>query len=175
MLSLKEYLEKEVYINGKGGIKRKFLDKYMIPSTNAVFLLRKAQVYHRSKNKIKRVLSRIYKTKLERRYGLFISLDIEIGLGLRFPHPNGIIIGGGVEIGSNCTIFQQVTIGSRIPGESKKGLQPKIKNDVMLFAGSKILGDIVALRKVIVMQDFQHKKAGKNILNLAIKRLRRNY
>ncbi|WP_303837282.1 hypothetical protein [Ruminococcus flavefaciens] len=148
MLRLNEYLDAEVY-RSEHGIK-KMIAKHITPSTNAVYLLRKAQVYHKSNSRIKRILSRVYQIKMERRYALYINLDIEIGLGLRLPHPNGIIIGGGCEIGSNVTIFQQVTIGSRVPGGYINGEQPKIKDDVMLFAGSKVLGDIVVASKTWV-------------------------
>jgi serine O-acetyltransferase len=80
---------------------------------------------------------------LIKKYGLFISPKAVIGLGLSLPHPNGIIIGEAVKIGNNCKIFQQVTIGSLRPGDYKKGKQPKLGDNIWLFAGSKIIGDII--------------------------------
>lgn len=50
------------------------------------------------------------------------------------PHgPKGIIVGHDVVVGSNCTIFQQVTIANG-------GV--KILNNVMLEAGSKVLQNL---------------------------------
>lgn len=55
----------------------------------------------------------------------------------RFPHGiYGIIISGQAEIGANCTIFHQVTIGT-----NGKGV-PKIGDNVTIGAGAKILGPI---------------------------------
>jgi len=52
------------------------------------------------------------------------------------PHPNGIVIHPGVEIGPNCLIFQQVTIGG---GE---GGTPTIGGHVDIGAGAKIFGAV---------------------------------
>jgi len=52
-------------------------------------------------------------------------------------HPNGIVIHPDVEIGINCTIFQQVTIGTR----NGRGL-PVIGNYVLIGAGAKVLGSV---------------------------------
>lgn len=60
-----------------------------------------------------------------------------IGGGLLMPHPNGIVIHPDAQIGSNCLIFQQVTIGEgSIPGV------PSIGGHVDIGAGAKILGGI---------------------------------
>ena len=53
------------------------------------------------------------------------------------PHPNGIVIHPNANIGVNCLIFQQVTIGSR----GEKGL-PQIAGHVDIGAGTKILGPV---------------------------------
>lgn len=53
------------------------------------------------------------------------------------PHPNGIVIHPDAEIGVNCLIFQQVTIGSNGRGV------PKIEGHVDIGAGAKVLGPIV--------------------------------
>ncbi len=48
--------------------------------------------------------------------GADIPLNCRIGGGLLIPHPNGIVIHPEAEIGVNCLIFQQVTIGTRGKG-----------------------------------------------------------
>ena len=55
------------------------------------------------------------------------------------PHPYGIIIHGRSIIGSHVTVMQQVTIGSKDPGEN---LAPTIEDDVYIGAGAKVLGGI---------------------------------
>lgn len=68
--------------------------------------------------------------------GADIPINTRIGGGLLLPHPNGVVIHPGVEIGPNCLIFQQVTIGSRDNGV------PRIGGHVDIGAGAKILGAI---------------------------------
>jgi len=53
------------------------------------------------------------------------------------PHPNGIVIHPRVEIGSNCMIFQQVTLGV-----THDGGVPKLGGNVLVGAGAKVLGAV---------------------------------
>jgi serine O-acetyltransferase len=62
----------------------------------------------------------------------------KIGGGLLLPHPNGVVIHPDVQIGPNCLIFQQVTIGTG----SRPGV-PRIGGHVDIGAGAKILGGVV--------------------------------
>lgn len=66
-----------------------------------------------------------------------IPINAKIGGGLLIPHPNGIVIHPNAEIGVNCLIHQQVTIGT-----TRKGGLPLIKGHVDIGAGAKILGRI---------------------------------
>jgi serine O-acetyltransferase len=47
-----------------------------------------------------------------------------------------------VVIGTNCTIFQQVTIGDARDSRQKGQPVPVIGNNVEIGAGAKVLGDI---------------------------------
>jgi serine O-acetyltransferase len=69
--------------------------------------------------------------------GADIPLNCKIGGGLLIPHPNGIVIHPEAEIGVNCLIFQQVTIGTRSGGG-----KPVIEGHVDIGAGAKILGAV---------------------------------
>ncbi len=69
--------------------------------------------------------------------GADIPLNARIGGGLLIPHPNGIVIHPEAEIGPNCLIFQQVTIGAG----TRPGL-PVIEGHVDIGAGAKILGGV---------------------------------
>jgi serine O-acetyltransferase len=69
--------------------------------------------------------------------GADIPLNSRIGGGLIMPHPNGIVIHPEAEIGTNCLIFQQVTLGVG----TRPGL-PRIGGHVDIGAGAKILGGL---------------------------------
>jgi serine O-acetyltransferase len=68
--------------------------------------------------------------------GADIPLNARIAGGLLLPHPNGIVIHPSAEIGPNCLIFQQVTIGAG------KGGVPRIGGHVDIGAGARVLGGI---------------------------------
>lgn len=60
-----------------------------------------------------------------------------------FPHGIfGVFISNNAEIGKNCIIFQQVTIGSDTLIDSKKLGSPIIGDNVYIGAGAKIIGKI---------------------------------
>jgi serine O-acetyltransferase len=77
--------------------------------------------------------------------GADIPINAKIGGGLLIPHPNGIVIHPDAEIGVNCLIHQQVTIGT-----THKGGLPHIKGHVDIGAGAKILGSITVDEHAIV-------------------------
>lgn len=68
--------------------------------------------------------------------GADIPLNSVIGGGLLLPHPNGVVIHPGAQIGVNCLIFQQVTIGATQHGV------PTIGGHVDIGAGAKIIGPV---------------------------------
>lgn len=88
------------------------------------------------------ILAQIFKKRLEKKYGLHISLKSEIKYGIKFPHVNGIVIGDGVVMGINCTIYHQVTLGGQRKGDGKKGNYPVVGDNVTIFSGAKILGNV---------------------------------
>lgn len=71
--------------------------------------------------------------------GADIPANTRIGGGLILPHPNGVVINSNVEIGPNCLIFQQVTIGA---SRSRRGVA-KVGGHVDIGAGAKIIGPVV--------------------------------
>lgn len=68
--------------------------------------------------------------------GADIPLKCRIGGGLMLPHPNGIVIHPDVEIGPNCMILQQVTLGTTLKGF------PRVGGQVDIGAGAKVLGPV---------------------------------
>jgi len=83
-------------------------------------------------------------------FGCYIGNNVSVGLGVKFPHPNGIVIGEYAVIGKNCTIFQQVTFGGKVLGDAKDANYPKIGDNVVIFAGAKLIGNISIGDNVII-------------------------
>lgn len=69
--------------------------------------------------------------------GADIPLMTRIAGGLMMPHPNGIVIHVDVEIGPNCLIMQNVTLGVT----SRQGT-PRIGGHVDISVGATILGPV---------------------------------
>lgn len=110
------------------------------PSKSLIASLRAYQCYRNALSPFGRSLRKL--AVLRHRFwsvvtGADIPVNTHIGGGLLLPHPNGIVIHPDAEIGPNCLIFQQVTIGTR----GGRGA-PKIGGHVDIGAGARILGDI---------------------------------
>ena len=91
----------------------------------------------------------------ERRFARLISLvnlrltgaefvpGCRVGPGLVMRHPQGIVLGAGVRIGSDCTILQHVTMGERnADGETGDHRYPVLGNEVVGGAGAVLLGGV---------------------------------
>ncbi|MDO5151471.1 MAG: serine acetyltransferase [Oscillospiraceae bacterium] len=76
------------------------------------------------------------KKKLKLKYGVDIGLNTKIGLHPWVEHYYGLVLGDGVVIGDQCTLYQGVTLGQR------KNKYPVVGNNVIVYPNSIILGDI---------------------------------
>ncbi|MDD5455718.1 MAG: serine O-acetyltransferase [Candidatus Margulisbacteria bacterium] len=85
---------------------------------------------------IPRLLSQIV------RFFTFIEIHpaARIGDALFIDHGDGVVIGETAEIGNNVILYHQVTLGGT--GKEKGKRHPTIGNNVIIGAGSKILGNI---------------------------------
>jgi serine O-acetyltransferase len=73
------------------------------------------------------------------RFFLNVELPVtaRVGGGLCLVHPRNILIGAGCEIGEDCVIFHEVTLGrGAVPG------LPRIGNKVHIFVGARVLGPV---------------------------------
>lgn len=79
--------------------------------------------------------------RLQKKYGIVVHPTNKIGKAIRIGHPMGIIMGETVEIGDNCTIMQNVTIGKKNILNKQESF-PIIGNNVIIGAGACVLGNI---------------------------------
>ena len=123
-------------VNKEKNIFKCTLKRVKNPSYDAVYLVYR---FLRVKCKLRKYA---YKRLLMRRYNIFIANDVTIGNNLKLPHPTGIVIGKGANIGNNVTIYQQVTIGGKNIGDTVAGNIADIKDNVVIFSGVRILGNV---------------------------------
>lgn len=143
-------IDKEIYEQYRNSKKRlslfdKFWCRYLNPELNSVYLIRRKQ-YLESRGRIGILLSRFYHVKLMRRYGIHMTPGTEIGVGLRIAHPTSIVV-TLCKIGDNFTIYQNCTIGQK---KYQSGLFPTIGNNVTMYAGSQIIGEVNVVDNVII-------------------------
>lgn len=72
--------------------------------------------------------------------GIEIHPGARIGGGFFIDHGMGVVIGETAEIGENCTIYQDVTLGGISIRKEKR--HPTLKDNVVVGAGAKILGPV---------------------------------
>ena len=72
--------------------------------------------------------------------GIEIHPGAKIGKKLFIDHGMGVVIGETSTIGDNCTIYHNSTLGGT--GKDMNKRHPNLGNNVMVGAGSKILGPI---------------------------------
>jgi serine O-acetyltransferase len=73
--------------------------------------------------------------------GVEIHPAARIGRGLFIDHGVGVVIGETAEVGDDVTIYQGVTLGGT--GFARGKRHPTVGNEVMIGAGSALLGPIV--------------------------------
>ena len=74
------------------------------------------------------------------KYGADIHPAARVGRRLTIDHGVGVVIGGTAIIGDDCLIYQGVTLG--MTGKHGGKRHPTVGSNVMLGAGSIVLGDI---------------------------------
>jgi serine O-acetyltransferase len=72
--------------------------------------------------------------------GIEIHPAARIGTGIFIDHGAGVVIGETAEVGEGCLLYQGVTLGGT--GKEKGKRHPTLGRDVVVGAGTKILGNI---------------------------------
>lgn len=88
------------------------------------------------------LIARIISSLAKLLTGIEIHPGAKIGKRLFIDHGFGTVIGETTEIGDNCLIYHQVTLGATGNERSFKR-HPIIKNNVMIGSGAKVLGPII--------------------------------
>lgn len=110
-----------------------------------------------------RALFPLWRTVLLAKHSIDIMPEIEIGPGLRLPHPFGICLGWALVIGTGVTIYHNVSIGSEARPEDLRAERhephvpksqwrpcPTIEDGVVIYMGSSIIGPITVGRGAVV-------------------------
>jgi serine O-acetyltransferase len=96
-----------------------------------------------NKPKVVRLIYKYIYHRIQVKNNAFFPLATKVLSMPIFPHGlYGVFISQGAEIGENCTIFHQVTIGSNTLDDSKGKGSPIICNNVYIGAGAKIIGSV---------------------------------
>lgn len=78
-------------------------------------------------------------------FGIELGNDIEVGRGVFFVHPIGIVVGGSAVLGDRVRLM-----GSNTVGTAKDNGCPVIESDVLVGAGARVLGPVrVGARSII--------------------------
>lgn len=109
----------------------------LYPGVKAIIYYRIANFLYRHKLKF---LSKIIMYTVRCRFSIDIHPGCSIGKRLFIDHGVGVVIGETAIIGDDCTIYQGVSLGGT--GKEKGKRHPTIKDNVIIGAGAKVLGNI---------------------------------
>lgn len=90
------------------------------------------------------IISFFIRRRLLLKYNIFTLSNINVGIGLKLPHPHSILFGRYAKIGDNCTIYHDVTIGQN------NGKTPVVGNNVIIYPGARIIGNIKIGDNVVI-------------------------
>lgn len=141
--SIRSYLEADLsMIINKSPNLIDFLKWYFMPQGNTfpyIVWFRIVQVLKRKKmGKVWACIPYIILRHYEYKYGIHANTNIEVGKGLKIYHGDGVYL-NCKSIGERFTVYQAVTLGSN-KGDDKI---PTVQDNVTLYPGSVICGDII--------------------------------
>jgi len=117
----------------------------LYPGVHAVLMHRIANFFWKTDYKfMARAVSQISRNIT----GIEIHPGATIGRRCFIDHGMGVVIGETAEIGDDVTLYHQVTLGGVSLNKGKR--HPTLKNNVVIGAGSKILGNITLEEGVAV-------------------------
>lgn len=126
---------------------RNLLTLFVGPTSSRIYIL--IRIMQAARQRDYRVLALLCSRRLQRR-GVYVSSHAKISQGIRLPHPTAIVIGEGVVIQPNVTVYQSVTLGGRVTGDWKKGNYPTIGTGSVLFSGVVVAGKVKVGKNCII-------------------------
>ena len=108
---------------------------FLYSGFKAVRAHRQANWFYRHNMKF---MARLISQRARKKTGIEIHPAAKIGRGLFIDHGMGVVIGETTEIGDNCTLYQNVTMGGTGKDTGKR--HPTLGNNVLVGAGAKVLG-----------------------------------
>ena len=108
---------------------------FLYSGFKAVRSYRRANWFFRHNMKF---IARFISQRARHRTGIEIHPGATIGKGLFIDHGMGVVIGETAEIGDNCTLYQNVTLGGTGKDTGKR--HPTLGNNVLVGSGAKVLG-----------------------------------
>lgn len=109
----------------------------LYPGVHALIWYRVAHFFYKIKFKF---VARLITQLTRKSTGIEIHPGATIGKNLFIDHGAGVVIGETTVIGDNCTIYQCATLGGT--GKERNKRHPTLKNNVVVGAGAKVLGNI---------------------------------
>jgi serine O-acetyltransferase len=105
-----------------------------------VIALRRYRRAHKLYNKGFRNLARWMAYRTRKITGIDIHPAAKIGHGVFIDHGMGLVIGETAVVGDNCVLYHGVTLGANT--FEKVDRHPKLGNNVIVYAGAKIIGPV---------------------------------
>lgn len=123
---------------------KNFLKKILYPEYRIQYLVNRYIEYEFSESKYRLILKLLLRSILMTKYGIIIGANSKIERGINLFHPINIVIGDRCIIGKNCTIYHDVTLGQN------HGKYPVIGDNVIIYPGAKIIGDVKVGNNAII-------------------------
>lgn len=148
---IRNYLKEDVNAALEGDPAAKSYDEIILayPFIEAISIHRIAhELYARNVPLIPRLMNEI----AHRRTGIDIHPGANIGRHFFIDHGTGVVIGETTIIGDNVRIYQNVTLGGLTPSSEERNVRrhPTIEDEVTIFAGATILGNVTIGRSSII-------------------------
>ena len=80
--------------------------------------------------------------------GIMLPVGVEAGGGLYIGHFGGIIINGGVHLGTGCKISHGMTIGTK--GAGRGNSVPRLGDEVYVGTGAVVIGNVSVGNRAII-------------------------
>lgn len=91
-------------------------------------------------NRDHKILALNLQSRISEVFGVDIHPAAKIGKGIMLDHATGVVIGETAVVEDNVSLLHEVTLGGT--GKQKGDRHPKVREGVLIGAGSKILGNI---------------------------------